>query len=316
MNGRKNCRAAGGYPRVGTARSGRPLLTARHGPLSALFTCLIAAPGLAGSASEISAIGAAALAAPPSVTIAPKAAPSEADAVARIFEFALSELSEGHFALAQRQFELFVAAAPDHPLAPRARQHLSELYQARWAAGSAGSPGSTPAAVANTDPGAAAAAIATSSLPPPRRLALPRKATTLVEESFISEAGDRVFFGPGSAELGQRARIVLQAQARWLKRNAGLFAVIEGHADDDGLDRAALERLSQARADAVYLRLIEEGVPKQRLATSAWGHDLPIASCDSTECAAQNRRAITVLTPQRVSELPTIDTHQGVRRER
>ena len=44
-----------------------------------------------------------------------------------------------------------------------------------------------------------------------------------LEEQFITEAGDRVFFSAGSAELGSRARGVLQAQARFIKLRPDLL---------------------------------------------------------------------------------------------
>lgn len=228
----------------------------------------------------------------------------------RIFEFAVSEMAAGRLLSAQRQLELFVAGHPDHPDAGAARRHLARLYQDGVAPAVAGAPSS----VAPIDVPRAARDLginpALGALPP-RRVVLDRTAPAALEDSFAEEAGDRVFFNSGSAELGQRARAVLQAQARWLKRNPALFAVVEGHADDEGLGAYDMVRLSQARAEAVYRRLVEEGVPRQRLATSAWGRDMPVANCDSALCAAQNRRSVTVLTFQRVSELPALELGTG-----
>ncbi|MDX2307462.1 MAG: OmpA family protein [Hyphomicrobium sp.] len=237
---------------------------------------------------------------PAASTAPPMTSDDEADA--HVFTYALSELSAGRIPSAQRQFELFVATSPNHPLASAARRHLASIYQGQAAATVAGP--TTP----TTRPAIVAAPIKPElTLVPPRRLSLDVRAPSRLEDSFMSEAGDRVFFSPGSAELGQRARVVLQAQARWLKRNAALYAVVEGHADDQGLNRDEAVKLSQARADAVIDRLVEEGIPRQRLAPSAWGRDLPVATCSSSECAAQNRRAVTILTPQRLSELPSVD---------
>ena len=116
-----------------------------------------------------------------------------------------------------------------------------------------------------------------------------------VEEEFIATAGDRVFFAVESAELGQRARVVLAAQARWLAQRVDLIAVIEGHADDGPLSKEQLVTLSQARAAAVRDRLIQEGIAASRLSVLPKGRQQPVADCASSDCAAQNRRVVTIL---------------------
>jgi peptidoglycan-associated lipoprotein len=54
-------------------------------------------------------------------------------------------------------------------------------------------------------------------------------------------------------------------------------------------------RLSETRAAAVRQRLIEEGIESHRLAVSSWGRDKKVSDCAEPACAAQNRRAVTVL---------------------
>ena len=111
---------------------------------------------------------------------------------------------------------------------------------------------------------------------------------------FQTTAGDRVFFSETSAELGARARTVLAAQARWLQAHADLAVTIEAHADDEG-NRELDVRLAERRGQAVQERLIEEGVAPGRIVVQAFGRDKPVATCSSTECAAQNRRVVTRL---------------------
>jgi peptidoglycan-associated lipoprotein len=223
-----------------------------------------------------------------------------------LYAAAMSELQGARFDEARRLFELFVVRDPQHPSVPEARRHLSELYQLDTAAADTLSP-----APAET---AAMPAPQEVRLPVARIVAAPRSVGGRLEDSFMLEAGDRVFFSARSVELGSRARTVLAAQARWLKRNATLSAVVEGHADDPALDADGLDRLGAERAQAVYQRLIEEGVPPERLAIAPQGKSRPVANCDTPECAAQNRRAVTVLTGQRVSELPAADPLIGPRR--
>ncbi len=105
-------------------------------------------------------------------------------------------------------------------------------------------------------------------------------------------AGDRVFFGPGSARLGAKARSVLSAQAQWMKLRPKFGALISGYADDPGSAQRNQD-LASKRADAVRQRLINEGVDADRIVIEALGRNEAIAVCRSRMCQAQNRRVMT-----------------------
>jgi outer membrane protein OmpA-like peptidoglycan-associated protein len=223
-------------------------------------------------------------------TTAPADAAQPGDAADRLYQLAMKALQDGRFDAAQRQFEMFVAASPDHPMTKDARKHLAELYSGLGTV-------PVPPQTAQNPDGQSQRDGEPLPVETPRNL----PAATVpvqVEDSFITEAGDRVFFGAGSADLGARARAVIAAQARWLKRRAELHIVIEGHADDGALSAEQSETLSAARAETVYNRLLEEGIAKGRISIASWGRDRPIATCAGSDCAAQNRRAVTVLTPK------------------
>src|SRR5215471_10573242 len=96
---------------------------------------------------------------------------------------------------------------------------------------------------------------------------------------FQSAVGDRVFFSEASAELGTRGRLALQ-----------------GHADDGG-GLAHNLSLSQQRAEVVQRRLIQMGVAPERIRAAAFGRERLIADCGAPACAAQNRRAVTIIGP-------------------
>jgi peptidoglycan-associated lipoprotein len=113
---------------------------------------------------------------------------------------------------------------------------------------------------------------------------------------FRSQAGDRIFFGESSAELGARAHSALDQQATWLLQHPSIAVTVEGHADDIGSARHNLE-VSRRRAEAVRQRLIERGVASERIGILAFGKTRRIAECNEPMCAAQNRRTITVLEP-------------------
>jgi peptidoglycan-associated lipoprotein len=120
---------------------------------------------------------------------------------------------------------------------------------------------------------------------------------------FQTQVGDRVFFSEGSAELGARARAALEAQAAWLRRNRTLPVVVEGHADDAGLNAHNLE-VSRRRAEAVRRRLIESGVAPERIVVQAYGRERLIAECTAPGCSAQNRRVVTVVVPPNAAAAP------------
>ncbi|MGE5267673.1 MAG: OmpA family protein, partial [Deltaproteobacteria bacterium] len=235
--------------------------------------------------------------------LVPNAAPDDSRSPDDLFASAISELQHERFSEARRLLELFVVRDPQHPSVPEARRHLSELYQLDAQTPKRPAPAET---AAMPEPTAVA--------PTARVVSGARPVGGRLEDNFMLEAGDRVFFAPRSAELGSRARSVLSAQARWLKRNASLSAVVEGHVDDPSLDSDGVRRLAEERAQAVFRRLVEEGVSADRIAVSPQGKSRPVATCASPECAAQNRRAVTVLTAQRVSELPAADAENASRR--
>ncbi|MBU1210055.1 MAG: OmpA family protein [Alphaproteobacteria bacterium] len=117
-----------------------------------------------------------------------------------------------------------------------------------------------------------------------------QKSDAAASQRLRFDAGDRVFFSAGSAELGSRASVVLSRQARWLSAwNASV--IIAGHADEGGSAEND-ERVALQRAETVRDRLREEGITPDRLRVLGLGRRDPIATCPEQECAVQNRRAV------------------------
>lgn len=147
------------------------------------------------------------------------------------------------------------------------------------------------ASVDNLHAGDAGPRIRTERLPPALDLA----------ESFRSEAGDRVFFAENSAGLGSRARVALEAQARWLVRHSRVRLLIEGHSDDPG-DAGANLRLAERRAEVVRDRLVSLGVQAERVTIVGLGQARPAAVCMEAACAAHNRRVVTRIAERAMAE--------------
>lgn len=110
------------------------------------------------------------------------------------------------------------------------------------------------------------------------------------QEQLDAALANRIVeFEPGSATLTAVGQGVLDDLAGIIKRMPDRRFEIIGHTDGQGARLANLA-LSAARADAVKLYLAGKGVPAAILGTSGAGPDRPVASNDTPEGRARNRR--------------------------
>jgi len=99
-----------------------------------------------------------------------------------------------------------------------------------------------------------------------------------------------VLFVSGKAELLPIARQKLDQVATALgDTGPEQKIVVEGHTDSNGGDASNL-KLSQDRADAVRTYLIQKGVKTDRISSVGKGEASPVASNDTAEGRANNRR--------------------------
>lgn len=113
-------------------------------------------------------------------------------------------------------------------------------------------------------------------------------------ETTITLSG-AVLFKTGESELLPLARNTLDRVATALKQLDGSqTVVINGHTDSRGADDMN-RRLSQARADAVRTYLVSQGVKANRLTAVGQGDSQPLATNDSAEGRANNRRVEMVI---------------------
>lgn len=102
-------------------------------------------------------------------------------------------------------------------------------------------------------------------------------------------ANRTIEFQSGKAELTASGKAILdEMTAAMLKLKERKVDII-GHTDNQGL-RATNQGLSQARAEAVKAYLAGHGIKSDLLTASGQGADRPVASNDSTEGRARNRR--------------------------
>ncbi|MGO2132244.1 MAG: OmpA family protein [Halomonas sp.] len=92
-----------------------------------------------------------------------------------------------------------------------------------------------------------------------------------------------------SARLTPHAQQILLGVAEKLRANPNVRIRIEGHTDSVG-NAAYNKQLSKARADSVAAFLASQGVSGQRMTTVGYGEERPIASNETNEGRALNRR--------------------------
>ncbi|MCC6810253.1 MAG: OmpA family protein [Deltaproteobacteria bacterium] len=108
---------------------------------------------------------------------------------------------------------------------------------------------------------------------------------------------DELFFGAGSAKLDiVKSKLALRALVLALKEKPDMKIEIRGYTDDRG-DAEKNKKLSAARANAVRTYLTKVGVDGARLTAVGLGADDPIASNDTAEGRAKNRRVEFAVIP-------------------
>jgi outer membrane protein OmpA-like peptidoglycan-associated protein len=88
---------------------------------------------------------------------------------------------------------------------------------------------------------------------------------------------------------------ILDEAAKILKENSSVNVQVQGYTDSVGTDAYNL-RLSERRAASVKNFLVKEGVASTRLTTKGFGESDPVASNETAEGRAQNRRVELVPT--------------------
>jgi peptidoglycan-associated lipoprotein len=113
-------------------------------------------------------------------------------------------------------------------------------------------------------------------------------------QDFVVNVGDRVFFDSDSSEINASGQSTLDKQASWLNKYPQYSFTMEGHADERGT-REYNFALGARRSEAAKNYLIARGVGGNRIRTTSYGKERPVAVCDNISCWSQNRRAVTVL---------------------
>lgn len=116
-----------------------------------------------------------------------------------------------------------------------------------------------------------------------------------VGEGIVVEFNEKILFGFDRSDLSASAEKNLNNLADVLKENPDTNIEIQGHTDSKGSD-SYNEGLSQRRASAVSNYLKTRGVGGGRITTKGYGESAPVASNDTEEGRAQNRRVNFLIT--------------------
>ena len=115
-------------------------------------------------------------------------------------------------------------------------------------------------------------------------------------DNIILNMPGNVTFMTNSADINASFYQVLNSVALVLKEFDKTVVDVAGHADSTGPDDKNLD-LSQRRAGSVSSYLASQGINAQRLIATGYGETRPIASNDTAEGRAQNRRVEITLLP-------------------
>ncbi|WP_281764881.1 OmpA/MotB family protein [Neptunitalea lumnitzerae] len=114
---------------------------------------------------------------------------------------------------------------------------------------------------------------------------------------------DKLLFSSGSTRVTAKAKEVLGKVATVVKNKPDFEFMVEGHTDDDGVKTGASFKdnwdLSVLRATAVVRLLQDEfGVDPKRMTAAGRGEYVPVASNETNDGKAKNRRTRIVVLPK------------------
>ncbi|GGE42996.1 OmpA/MotB family protein [Psychroflexus planctonicus] len=118
---------------------------------------------------------------------------------------------------------------------------------------------------------------------------------------FVS-ISDKLLFGSGQYTVTKEARKVLEKVAKVVNDKKDFEFMVEGHTDTDPISREVIEDnwdLSVKRATSVVRILQDEfSVDPKRMTAAGRGEYLPVASNDTSDGKAKNRRTRIVVLPK------------------
>jgi outer membrane protein OmpA-like peptidoglycan-associated protein len=115
-------------------------------------------------------------------------------------------------------------------------------------------------------------------------------------ENIMLNMPGNITFQTNSSDINANFYNVLNSVILVLNEYNKTLIDVMGHTDSTGSD-AINQPLSERRAASVGQYLISQGIDARRVATEGFGKSRPVASNDTPEGRAQNRRVELQLTP-------------------
>lgn len=110
-------------------------------------------------------------------------------------------------------------------------------------------------------------------------------------QAQVDVAAKNIYFETGSNKLKATSNEALDAIAKVLNDASSLEVEVEGHTDNTG-SVAKNNALSLSRANAVKQYLASKGIAENRIFTKGFGSTMPIATNNSADGRALNRRVV------------------------
>jgi outer membrane protein OmpA-like peptidoglycan-associated protein/uncharacterized protein YegP (UPF0339 family) len=106
---------------------------------------------------------------------------------------------------------------------------------------------------------------------------------------------DRIYFNTGKADLTLESREQIRNIAEIVNAYPNVKLKVGGYTDNTG-SLEFNQKLSQERAESVMNSLISQGISQERLVAEGYGPKHPVASNDTEEGRAKNRRIALLVT--------------------
>ena len=115
--------------------------------------------------------------------------------------------------------------------------------------------------------------------------------TPLVPLSPTNEFSRQILFAYNKADIDSSSMYIIETLVDDMERYERVILEVQGHTDNIGGEEFN-QRLSEARANAVRDAMIERGISPNRLRARGFGLTVPVASNDTEEGRAKNRRTV------------------------
>lgn len=136
----------------------------------------------------------------------------------------------------------------------------------------------------------------------------------IVRGNMVVELPENVLFSSGRAEVREEGQTALTQVAEVLANVPNRNFLVAGHTDNVPMGRRGRYdtnwELSAARGVAVVRYLADHGLPAERLAAAGYADTQPVASNETDEGRAQNRRIEIIVLPN-LDELPDLSGLEG-----